>query len=314
LPLVRHHNSYWVLLFFRDINPVGLNVPNGASESEEEFTEVRHFMAREFSEEIVILNGPPQTGAMAFQPPFQSQGKFFDINNPPFANQHNELRRIADELFIGPDQRGREVNLMDTPFEVNVRSNGRHGNKRNVIFTINPAEFGIEVMQPCCFELQNSEYIIDGEYDISRQVLVRRLPILLRLTRLQQIFESCEGSLGEWILPESEIGKHLSKSHDGKLLPEISPRDCKVFDADVSLRHLRAGRIIQRTAKGENLDWELAHISKWLERYEAAVLRIQSDGLRGKDSASRELRTLCPVTWKTLELGFSHGLFSELLM
>jgi hypothetical protein len=43
------------------------------------------------------------------------------------------------------------------------------------------------------------------------------------------------------------------------------------------------------------------------------VNRIKGEGLSGNDLATMELRMLCPVTWKTLEVAFAHKLFADLL-
>ena len=53
-------------------------------------------------------------------------------------------------------------------------------------------------------------------------------------------------------------------------------------------------------------------IRDWLDAYREAVTQINSRGLSGDSDADLSLRTLCPVTWKTLELAFAHRLFAHL--
>ena len=84
LPIVKWRNKYWVVTFFRHIEPVGLNIPLGSSESEREYLKeertgathqrrynigdgLNRLSFREFSEEVMVLNGKPQRGSTVNQ-------------------------------------------------------------------------------------------------------------------------------------------------------------------------------------------------------------------------------------------------------
>ena len=320
LPLIRYRNDYWALLFLRDRRPpIGLNVPNGASETKDEYKEVKKLMAREFCEEVVVLNGRPACDAEVFQTNFETKDQFAAFLSPEFSQKHTSLRREADGLEIrrdGSDEL-REVGFIETPFEAHVRfhePNPRgfgESTVRNIIYSINPAEFGIEVVALCTFELKHSEYVLNGEYDLSREVLIRELPVLIRLRYLSDIYRS-RGSLGTLL--------KSGDSADGKLLDEVPATQCLVFDADVAFRKARKQKIEAELKKKlprdrrSNLEWELKHVVvDWLSRYGTAVDGVRERGLQGTGQAEQELRTLCPVTWKTLELALAHGLLRKLL-
>lgn len=317
LPIVHYLNDYWVLLFFRDRKPVGLNVPNGASEDLAELKDIRLLMMREFSEEVVVLTGPPAKGAETLQVVFQEEGEYKRFEHPEFARKQICLRKSADDLRIAlRRERPRKVHLIPTPFKIETRWHDPvsgsivRDSKGWVVYTVNPAECGIESMQLCWFDLYDEEYLLDGEYDISRFVLIRRPPVLLRLRYLRGIFEK-EHSLGRWLDSGDSI--------DGKLLDDVPAEHCKIFDKDVEIRKERKKAIeaqlkdrISRRER-ENLEWELKEIVKdWLENYERPVLGSRTHGLQGNGVRARELRTMCPVTWKTLELAFEHNLFTAL--
>ena len=317
MSLVRYKQACWVLLCFRDITPVGLNVANGASETKEEYKDPRALIGREFCEEVIVLSGAPGKDADLAQREFATHDTFAKFVNPEFAKQHAELRSEHDGFTITPVKNpARRVRFLETPFDVDITFHGpsredKHGTLDDVVYTINPAELGIEVMKLAEFSMEDSEYIIEGEVNPSRKALIRQPPVLLRLSYLSEVF-SRKGSLG--------ILQSGGASTDGKLMDEIPSEHCVIFDADVELRRSRRTTICADLAAGNldgnrrsNLEWELQLINRWLDRWGEAVTRAKRDGLRGNREPERELRTLCPVTWKTLELAFAHKLFQKQL-
>ena len=124
------------------------------------------------------------------------------------------------------------------------------------------------------FDLLEGEYVIDGEYDLARRVLIRRPPIMLRLGYLERMYENNHGSLGT--LLQSGV------SADGKLMVGVPEDHFRLFDEDVELRKWRRDRIKaqleeERSSKLRgDLAWEAANIiDGWLGRYEDAVARVE---------------------------------------
>lgn len=314
---MKYREVFWVLLSFRDISPVGLNASIGASETKEEYKDPQALIGREFCEEIVVLSGVPEKGAEVTQRDFMARDGFKRFLNPGFANQHAALRREDDEFVITPVRNpARRLKFLDTPFSVEITFHGSNledtrETLEDVIYTINPAEFGIEIIKLVEFSVDDQEYIIDGEVNPSPRSLIRQIPILLKLNYLSDVF-SKNGSLG--------ILQRTGPSIDGKLMDEIPSEHCVVFDADVRLRKCRRDKILLDLAtnvldssRRRNLEWELKRIVGWLERWDEAIGAAKRDGLKGDAEPARELRTLCPVTWKALELAFAHKLFQPLL-
>jgi hypothetical protein len=274
LPIVQHKGAYWVLFFFRDRFPVGLNLPNGASETKDEYKNIHLLMAREFSEEVIVLSANPFRGATLAQPVFVDADAFVDFHNAQFAKVHANLRQASDSLRINIDGGFlREVDTVRTPFETEVRFHGpdmqnpETRTTRNILYTINPFELGIELIRICTFTLESNEYIIDGEYDLSREILIRRIPVLIRLSYLNKLFHDNGSSLGERVSD--------GDSADGKLLKGIPVEHCKIFSYDIAARHDRLQDITNMLNDNpgaktrENLEWEREEIiNQWLANYE----------------------------------------------
>ena len=292
LPLVWYKNANWVLLFFRDTPPVGLNVPNGASEDKDEYKDLRKLIDREFCEEVVILSGSPTAGKVTqcdFHARFREQAPFM---NSAFSDRHNDLRKEHDGLEIGRNANfERKVEFVKTPFIVGTTYHEPNLGEtdeqwiEDVVYTVNPAEFGIEVLRLAFFDLEEGEYIIDGEFDLARHALIRRPPILIRLSHLLDVYDQ-HGSLGNLLGP--------GRSADGKLMDVVPPACCVVFDADVALREKRAEKIRQELNGNtlsrynrDNVEWEKREIiDSWLQRYGKIVATARTEGLQGDDEVS----------------------------
>jgi hypothetical protein len=173
---------------------------------------------------------------------------------------------------------------------------------RNVLFSINPAELGIEVIRPYRFELREGEWLMDGEILPSASsphpFLVRRPVILISLEFLKRAL-----SEGKCIDDSDFLG--------GKQLPEIPVGDYHVF-AELDSRWDRV-RAIEETPRAglprlaiEALEQEKKLITGWLEKYEKEIQEAQAGT---QPLRAGPMTTLCPVSYKTLELAFKHHVF-----
>lgn len=319
LPIVSFRDRYWAALFFRDISPVGLNVANGGSETKEEAKDLHRLIGREFSEEVIIVNTRPTPGSelyqntlVAFSPDPSAQSPIAKYISPEFAKKHVELRYKHDHISIEmSDFHRREISPLRTPFQVNVTYHypdlrtATTTEIRNVVYSVNAIDFAIEVIWLCTFKLHDGEYIIDGEYHLGREILIRRPAVLLDMDYLRQVYKQ-QHSLGET--------NTILNSHECKLLPPVPAESCIVFDADIELRHKRLEKLMSQLrtphiseAVRTNVEWEKNLIASWLSKYEAPFAEAKDAGLHHES-----LRSLCPVTWKTLELIFAHRIKYEL--
>ena len=151
LPLVRYQGDYWVLLFFRDRPPVGLNVPNGASECKDEYKDPWRLIDREFNEEVVVLSGRPLRGSALLQRDFLGQFQIGQFLTSEFAAEHAQLRETTDDIKIDRGGAPRPVDFLKTPFRVKVQFHAsnlegmiRTAETRNVVYSMDPAESALK--------------------------------------------------------------------------------------------------------------------------------------------------------------------------
>lgn len=312
LPIIEFKNRHWVMLFFRDISPIGLNIAIGASENKSEYKDLHKLIGREFSEETVLLVSEPRPGGYVPQQRFTVEQFGIDNSqpiseyvNPEFVEKHNLLRKLHDgiDIEILNNEDGRPITPIRTPFRVNLKYHSpdlRSVDKKyikNVLFSINPFEFGVEIVWLCKFQLQEGEYILDGEYDLGRDYLVRQPVVLLSMDFLKQVY-----------MKDHTLGQKIDGS-DSKLLPEIPKEHIIIYNQDIELRKRRLKNletIIKSStfirSEKDNLVYEKKRIEKWLSDYQEPFTLHE---MKAKISFEA-LRTLCPVTWKSLELIFLH--------
>lgn len=306
LPIVSMSNKTWCLVYFRDIPPIGWNVANGASEKKDEYKDLYKLIAREFSEECIVLANSPTATMPVTLYTFSYVGPYVGrrpLLSEDFAQKHWQLRFEHDGISLNPNQLLKNINWRHTPFQVEVtyhRPDLRTTQTElveNVIFTINPLEFGIEVIWICEFNLEEQDYCLDGEYHLYHEFLIRRPVAMFDLSWLKDIFRS-EQSLGERLYNDANY-------LDCKQLPFIPSDKIRIFDKDIELRRCRLKSLQKRSSHlTENERIEERRISQWLQRYEKAFEQIKKD----KVIQDPDLRTLCPVTWKSLEILFAYGI------
>jgi hypothetical protein len=304
LPIARWNGRYWYVLYFRDIYPVGLNIANGASEAKEEYKNLYSLIYREFSEELILLNDEPNPGdrppvkQKLFRFPFRPlpEKTSSRIRNGEFLIKHKQLRKEHDNFLIAFDE-GPEIRPVTTPFEVRITyhdTNLRdvlHHDVSNVIFNVNPTEFGIEVLLVSTFEMDDEDYLMDGEIWEIGPALVRQPIILLSCDYIQQVFNETK-TLGTYI----EVAPHLNC----KCLEKIPLSEYKIFDKDVDFLRRRLD-LLEKDNKTKNSP-EVKRYRTWLENYEELFKTIRDSRCDLISDKHRPLTILCPVTWKTLEM------------
>jgi serine/threonine protein kinase len=345
LPFVHYRNRTWVSLFFRDIPTRGWNIPIGASENSIERSHLTSLIEREFTEEFVIISGAPSAGGReAFgMTDLRGEGVAFEGHDryQRFLMRQTELRSAHDgiELRYGSSRTRREL---DTPFKVHVKdASMQHRSCDNIIFSINPHELGIEVIRPYLVELESNDWLLDGEILPSPEAewpyLVRRPILLLRADWLLGIYRNAKpnkpNSLGELL---SDEDGEAAGSLECKVLPEIPTDAFRLFGDFVVVKakdgpnvDLRAARLRKvrdkidllkdnrnEPAPGhgkekEALLDERKLLEKWDGQYRPLFERVMQERQISEDPELRPLRSLCPVTWKTLELMLQHVKFKS---
>jgi len=307
VPVVDWRGEKWFALFFRDINPVGWNVPNGASESKEEYKNVKRLILREFGEELLVLGTEPEADCHYF-PYDLAEGEHNDLVES-FAARHLQLRRDHDRVNIMRESAQKiGIRVCNTPFDLRVAFHDRnfetrHSDEDRVLFQINPCEFGIEILQVCEMRLPDESYLLDGEIGIqkAKEFLVRRPVMLLRLEKLREIYTSGAKSLGSVVQDPA----HLECKQLGC---QLTKQDFHIFGAELVLRARRIDTLIAREKKGdESRKFERELLQEWQKDY-APQFRAAVSAGNITVAAQPDLLCFCPAAWKAIEQIFQYGI------
>ena len=201
LPVVRWQGTTWSPFFFRDIPPVGWNIAAGSSESDEELRRPLSFGLREFIEETIVLPRPPKPGveiaAKTFpgllkDDPARMQTALASVN------RHLEIRSREDGLTLLPfsadgvePERQITARFAPTRTRLRVRSEGGGEELTNLIVCFNLLELGIEVMTVIHCDLDENDYLLDGEMltPAGGKVELIRMPVaLISHAYLEEVF------------------------------------------------------------------------------------------------------------------------------
>ncbi|NOQ75618.1 MAG: hypothetical protein GQ574_26660 [Crocinitomix sp.] len=296
IPIVNYQNKKWLLTFFRDIAPLGWNIANGASENKAERENLNRVIFREFSEEINLFSDHPLERRAMIQkqfylPEMTAKDSFL---SPSFYIKQHRLRGQQDGLRIGFDKDSKNkvrIKTIPTPFDLEVDQ--EHDYCREIIFNINPFEYGIEILRLLMFNMKDEDYILDGEMHESDLFLMRRPPMLISIDFLREKFEK-DGKLGELVKGNKNAQESISLSN-------IPKSAFKIFGADIELKKRRIN-----DPKNKN-QLEKRFYSDWLGDFQKPFRQIVGENdesiadIQGEDNP---LTWLCPVTWKSLEMAF----------
>lgn len=170
-PVVKYKNDIWTPFFFRDIKPFGWNIPLGASEKSDHLNDPWTFLWREFFEEFLVLCQKPEYK-------FDNNGEISPINYklpndrilttiPGLAEQcaqsHIELRKKCDHLTLNQSTEDIECNIHRTNSVLSIILRNGRNTWSDVLVAINPMELGIEVVAVVTFNLDDDDYVLDGE-------------------------------------------------------------------------------------------------------------------------------------------------------
>jgi hypothetical protein len=191
LPVVEWRGGAWSPFFFRDIPPVGWNIAVGSSETEAELNRPVSFGLREFVEETIVLPRPPQAGveieAKSFPYIMTDDGAEID-RALESVNRHLAIRSREDGLTLPgfppgdvPVERAIDTNLVPTGTRLYIRDEDGEVEISNVLVCFNLLELGIEVVSVARFELEDDDYLLDGEMitPVGGAVELVRMPIAM---------------------------------------------------------------------------------------------------------------------------------------
>jgi len=179
LPVVRLDADEYFCLFYRDVFPVGWNIANGASDSEEEMLDPARIVLREYGEELFIGNHEHRL-FYAFEPGDEVAPAGFRDDALKAWRRKLRKRRFA---------RYRRLSIptkwIEGPDTVHAAVRGRRHVSNGYFLSITLEDNAIELDRIALINLKDAENIVmfDGEY--SSGYLVNRPVGLFKLARLR---------------------------------------------------------------------------------------------------------------------------------
>lgn len=287
LPIVSYRarghekKSDWVLLFWRDLSPKAWTIPLGGAHNHHELTNLTKLVFREFSEEVLLLDRHPSFGNVFqkyFVHPDRSDNDYISTE---FTRIQRQLRKSQDQLNISLPQIGREVEMDTVRTNMEVLVNGEI--TRSVIISVNPMELGIEVVKVVRFEMDDNDYILDGEFsEHESPFLIRRPAALVNLKFLERIYRNSNpNSLG---IPVTSDNASLKECMD---IVGVGSDDLIFFDHELHYKKSRGGQLLTTAGLVE----EKEHSNRWRNEtdFDKQFLKVEKKTLR-----------LSPTVWKTL--------------
>lgn len=172
---------------------------------------------------------------------------------------------------------------MQTPWRVVVDDGRRQWTTRDVVPSLNPDEFGVEIVRILRFNMHEYDILLDGEILERGPHLARRPVGMFSLEALRKMFQ--QGS-----------GRPMTvASRERRKLPAMESHEWVVFDHDLELRRRR----LRDPHVGSE---EVSYLHQWESAYGPAFA--------DQDRTSPPVPYLCPATWKTLDAAFARGVLS----
>jgi TIR domain-containing protein len=311
LSIVRFKGREWVPLFFRDIPPYGWNISLGSTErrfdpkgrlsdGEAEHRHPWDFILREFLEESMVISRRPDLedplGARAFRA--FTTGESLPGYIIERWEDHAALRLTCDHFASRLDGPQIELKRVDrkTWMTLKIRSSRLGGKgwdpesdlvskEPNVLVCFSVRDFGIEVVKVFSYELQDSDYLLDGEID-HEHCLVRMPMALFSCDYLARIFSYDEN----WYHYSTRFGEPPSI----EVSDAPAGMDVVFFPWDVEQR--------MKIINGEmGTDHERERFKDWHKRFGESFLDDD-----GRPSLANPSRLFVPGTAKILNLYFSR--------
>jgi|GEM_PF-2142971 len=298
LSVVHWRGTDWIPFFFRDIKPEGWNLSLGASERDDDLSNPWSFQLREFYEETLILERAPLKNEV-----FVNARRFYLANARDeeqmsraehFSAMHRSLRDDKDNLNIrmsaepiAEDSRHIRASFGNTRTELLILHGGKPHLHQDILVCINLLELGIEVVKILEYELDDNDYILDGEtYALDHGDELVRMPVaMVRHSALRECFGLDSPDL----------------VYDSPVQPSVRARlpasAIHVFPFDVERRRAIAGG-----AKGT--PWEKERYGRWWKRHRSRF--IDDDDTRKADDTERYVETVfTPAAAKILTYYFA---------
>jgi hypothetical protein len=300
LVVATYKHRRWIMLFYRDIHPKGWNIANGGSHDKKEWQDIDWLANRECTEETILIKEciTKETRSCTFIAlRILSNNLEWQVEADKFTCDFLKLRR-RDNLIIEkhPDVAdSHKIPQLGTRYKISgvstvepiaahqIRVNNEL--KPNFVFSLNMREHGIEAIK--IFELNMDEaeanYVLNGEI-IEDQSRLLKTPVML-----------------------------LSLNYLNKIMPKLvenSPIDAESFEDCKILPGIPFGRKAREGDDYKDCDFILFDYDVRNNR-DKSIRDGFTEIINEGKIASPEFKTLCPVTWKTLQMCLEQNIIHE---
>jgi hypothetical protein len=311
LSIVNFRRRRWIPLFFRDIRPYGWNISLGSSERhfnklqlatnrlDEELNDPACVIGREFLEETLVLENAFRDNVNSYnQKTFVVPGAGdANVQNAKQLNaKHVTCRAATDNLFF--THQGSIINARPAAPSMTLvieDVNGGIHTVPHVLVCINLLELGIEVVKVMEYDLDENDYLLDGEI---LEIHKGNGTISTELTRMPVALVSCDflgeqfgaGALG------NDLGYTLGGQPSVNIHRNIPAEHIHLFDWDVRRRIqvMLGSNPAEKSERKRYLDWFDKFGSCFVDE-------------RGNPVHDRAPGLFTPTTVKILKLYFNGG-------
>lgn len=325
----------WVALFFRNIDPIGWNIANGASDVLEEQYDLYKLINREFCEELLIYNAEPaqeaeNTVRLMHFTDSHGRSKEFREASKRHAKTHMELRRKHDglkELDYDSDAMTEIGTGLPTPWKFIIIDEDKNRHPvNNVVPCVNPHEFGIELVIFARFGITDREILLDGETDETNDHLTRSPIGLIRFSWLYDHLTAINADSeqkGERADPHGRLKLPIDNDDIQKnILVFRYDLDKRIERMDQLKEDLNQRKFLRSSGNDGAKNRELSRLQEWDTEFSKTFVDLVYDKTADRRSlknfktiAARETNShgwyLCPVTWKTLRMAIMHDLVNR---
>lgn len=214
LPIVHYRNDVWVMMLFRDIQPIGWNLPLGGSKNEEEKMRPAITALRELLEEVIVVEHHNDTnydlssneGGVRthyrkvihhqFLDTIRNFERFVADRNKYYAKQHAVMKDTYRIEFSDNESSAAFIKCEDIATHQRICTRNDKGGSENssqftnnIIFVINPEENGLECVKPIVMSIDGKCEFRMGEIDYSGETWINSPVILVKYDAIKTYFE-----------------------------------------------------------------------------------------------------------------------------
>lgn len=322
IPVVKWRGEKWIALVFRDIYPMGWNLPLGGSESELEKVRPSFTAYRELLEELMILKqdiseygdrylnivrrkiSHPFSNFLRGDSDYENESQLF------YRKQQNIIEHTLNIRFLSSEEVACDDNItckkLRTNLTVSIRSSSVGDTKlktymTNGLVSVSVYEQGVECIKPVCFEIDDDNALRMGEVDYIEEQWINNPVILIKLDELRKFFVN-NNRMPFSDIPKVGMGLRCSVLEN--------PSNYHIFGLNLGDREQCATRLKQENMKERfklgkryRRRWkQIEYLSKFMNNCKDC---FDASGTIQNTNKDNPALYLCPNTWEALSYFFS---------